>query len=53
MGKLLQNYKRLGYEIFRILLKHVRNHLLLIFQFAWRYLKVILRLQVLGFRIIF
>ena len=33
-GKLLQNYKWLECEIFRILLKHVNDHLSVFFQFA-------------------
>ena len=36
-SKLLQNYKYLDCEIFRILLKHVSDHLS-VFQFAWLYL---------------
>ena len=33
-GKLLQNYKQLEREIFRILLKHTINHLSVLFKFA-------------------
>ena len=33
-GKLLQNYKQLECEILRILLKHVSDHLSVLFQFA-------------------
>ena len=33
-GKLLQNYKQLEYEIFRILLKDLNDHLSAFFQFA-------------------
>ena len=33
-GKLLQSYKYLACEIFRALLKPVRNHLLVLFQFS-------------------
>ena len=38
MGKLLQNYKQLEYEILRILLKQVSDHLSALFQFTWLYL---------------
>ena len=37
-GKLRQNYKLLKCEIFRILLKYVRDHLSVLFQFALQYL---------------
>ena len=37
-GKLLQNYKSSECEIFRILLKHLSNHLSILVQFAWLYL---------------
>ena len=33
-GKLMQNYKYLESEIFRILLKHVSDHLSVLFQFV-------------------
>ena len=33
-GKLLQNYKYLECEIFRIFLQHVSDHLSVFFQFA-------------------
>ena len=36
--KLLQNYKQLQTEIFRILFKHVSDHLSVLFQFVWLYL---------------
>ena len=36
--KLLQNYKYLECEIFRIFLKHVSDHLSVLFQFACLYL---------------
>ena len=35
VGKLLQHYKQLECEIFRLLLKHVSDHLSVLFQFAW------------------
>ena len=38
-GKLLQNYKYLQCEVFRVLLKHVNDHLSLNFQFALLYLQ--------------
>ena len=34
-GKLLQHYKQLECEIFRLLLKHVSDHLSVLFQFVW------------------
>ena len=34
MGKLLQNYKLLECEIFKILLKHACDYLSVLFQFA-------------------
>ena len=38
MSKLLQNYEELECEIFRMLLQHLRDHLSVLFQFAWLYL---------------
>ena len=32
--KLLQSYKKLECEVFRLLLKHVKDHLSVLFQFA-------------------
>ena len=37
-SKLLQNFKQFECEIFRILLKHVSDHLSVLFQYAWLYL---------------
>ena len=39
MSKLLQNYKYLKCQIFRILLKRVSDHLSTFFQYAWLYLQ--------------
>ena len=38
-SKVLQNYKKLEREIFRMLLKHESDHLSVLFQFAWLYLQ--------------
>ena len=37
-GKVLQNYKWFECEIFKILLKHVSNHLSVLLQLSWPYL---------------
>ena len=38
VGKLLRNCKQLEYKVFRILLKNVTDHLLVVFQFTWLYI---------------